>query len=854
MISPNDPAGGFLAQSSPPPSRAIELPRLAPGHLPRPRLRDALLRADCRLRLLCAPAGSGKSTLLGECAPHCPADSELVYLALHGQALTPEVFLQRLARVLGVAASDLASIRQHLDDRPNGLWLLLDDYPRFPDRELDALLNELILCTPRRICWWVASRRRPGLQLARLLLDGELFELGAEALAFSANELAELLQHRSLHWPWPAIQELQRDAQGWCAGIRLYLLNQIPGQAPAAFASNDPRLLDYLKREALDELPDEWRQALYTLAQLAHFDAALCEQLLGVGEGARLLEQLSECGLFIEPVGQTGHVFRVQPALARLLASQLPGTLARAVFRKACQWYVSQDQVRLALECAVKAGQLEVAVSLMQRYTQDALLQGRSLAQFMEWRRELPDNLLTGTPRLLILNAWTLLLSGLLDEAEVYTEQLARYLPPISASRQRDLIAQWKALTGKLAYHRGDAERARPLLAEAVAELPERAWSQRLLCCLPQIEQAMIDGHFDQAQALNRVAIKQAREHASLAFESLLALERAKLLEIRGELLRAQTLLNRLYSELSEAWGAEPSPLRGRTQLLRGGLLLQRGCYPEAEAAFASGLQECQSCSDPAAVWGHLGLAELDALQGDLTGAFARIGDAERLMQCNHISEQLYQGLLLLAKARLWLGQGRHTQAEKALRSLLTEGTQLPPFGVPELHLQLQLLQARAHLANGAVEEALADLGELHAKALAEGRRPLACEIGFSLAEGLYAWSKPAQAKQALLDALVLARQMGLVSVERAFALRCPGLMRWACETASNDGEPAALLSRRELDVLKLIVQGHSNRQIAESLFISLHTVKTHAQRINFKLGVERRTHAVARAKELGLG
>jgi len=60
-------------------------------------------------------------------------------------------------------------------------------------------------------------------------------------------------------------------------------------------------------------------------------------------------------------------------------------------------------------------------------------------------------------------------------------------------------------------------------------------------------------------------------------------------------------------------------------------------------------------------------------------------------------------------------------------------------------------------------------------------------------------------------------------------------------------------LSTRELAVLQLIAQGCSNQEISNQLFISLHTVKTHASHINSKLGVERRTQAVARAKAMGL-
>ena len=827
------------------------VPRLNATHLQRPRLSKALLEADCRVRLLCAPAGSGKSAMLRECLQHCPGDTLWVHLDLRGKSLGCDAFVAQLASTLGAPSNDLNGIRQQLAQHLQPLWLMLDDYPHFANDELDELLNELIHSSSPRIYWWLASRRRPAVQLTRLLLEGDLFELGQTELSFSEQELSELVQLHGQDWPHEQISELLSRSQGWCTGVRLHLLRHT--SLPCPYDQTDPRLLEYLRYEVLDELPDGWQQALYTLAQFAAFDRPLCDHLWGAGTGAQRLEALRSCGLFIELAEQRQGMFQVQRAVAHVLASQLAKEHAQAVFSQACQWYIGENNVRMALQCALKAGQPEIAVDLLQRLTGDAVLQGRSLAHVIEWREELPEQLLTSTPRLLLLNAWALMLCGRLDKAQDFADQVTRFMPQPDAQSQYELIAQWKALTGNLAFHAGAAERARELLGEAIEELPERAWSQRLFSSVLRHEQALIEGRLFDAQALNRVAIKQARQHGSLAIESVMALGHVKLLETRGELLRAETLLKHLYTELSDAWGNEPSPMRGRVQLRRAALLLQQGRYQQAQSAFIAGQEECRQCSDHATLWGYLGLAELDALNGDFSSAFLRISEGERLMQYHHISEPMYQGLVLYAKVRIWLAQGRSAQVERVLSAQPASILHFSPYGTPELHLRLYHVWLQAALANGSPQTALANISELHRRTLQEGRRTLACEVGLSLAEALLANNQPTQARQMLLDSLCLARQIGLASVERAFAQRNPGLFHGAQALQGADMAATDLLSRRELDVLKLIAQGCSNQQIAECLFISLHTVKTHAQRINAKLGVKRRTQAVLRGKDLGL-
>jgi len=60
-------------------------------------------------------------------------------------------------------------------------------------------------------------------------------------------------------------------------------------------------------------------------------------------------------------------------------------------------------------------------------------------------------------------------------------------------------------------------------------------------------------------------------------------------------------------------------------------------------------------------------------------------------------------------------------------------------------------------------------------------------------------------------------------------------------------------MSKRELEVLQLMAEGLSNREIAKKLFVSLNTIKTHSSKIFEKMDVQRRTQAVEKAKRLGL-
>jgi len=102
---------------------------------------------------------------------------------------------------------------------------------------------------------------------------------------------------------------------------------------------------------------------------------------------------------------------------------------------------------------------------------------------------------------------------------------------------------------------------------------------------------------------------------------------------------------------------------------------------------------------------------------------------------------------------------------------------------------------------------------------------------------------------------------------ERVVVREVPVIKEVLVPTAARAGMPAPRgpfvpdgsrreelgITPRELDILELIAQGLSNREIAEKLFVSENTVKTHSSRVFDKLGAKRRTQAVQLGKQFGL-
>jgi LuxR family maltose regulon positive regulatory protein len=152
------------------------------------------------------------------------------------------------------------------------------------------------------------------------------------------------------------------------------------------------------------------------------------------------------------------------------------------------------------------------------------------------------------------------------------------------------------------------------------------------------------------------------------------------------------------------------------------------------------------------------------------------------------------------------------------------------------------VVQVIIHHAIGQIDKALQLLRECVTKAQSQGSVRLFVDEGAPM--------------QTLLDQLPHETGMApyVSQLLDAFGTQATQEKRVAVPTAGTSSHlPLSAFSPRELKILRLIQEGHSNQKIGELLFVSLSTVKWHNQNIFSKLDVQRRTEAVARAVQLKL-
>ncbi len=885
-------------------------PPLPDGYVLRPRLCERLSAGlGGRLLLVSAPAGFGKSSLAVEFCQSLPAHWQSLWLGLSPRDNDPGRFLERLLEglqdyfpQLGSRALGLLKMRQRhqpfafeewldglLDElalhlQPTApLLLVLDDYHLAQGPVLDRCLQFFLNHLPDGLVVMVTSRQRPDWHLARLRLSRQLLELHEQDLRLTHDEALALLDRHSSSLRGEALENLIQRSEGWVAGLRFWLLAiaeaGTESALPQALNGGEGLIREYLLEEVIDCLPAEVQAFLYDTAPQERFCSELCDAVREAHDSAEILRFLLAHQVFLVPLDEHGHWYRYHHLFTDLLRSR---PVARALVPaatlhlRACRWFNAQGLLDEAVEQALRAGHLDVAANLVQNLSEEQLLAEQNVGMLLRWKMDLPDSLLISTPRLIVLYSWALGLACQLDAAEELASHLSRFLPAPSATAQKSMLAQWLALKGIIARGRGNREQTIEYCSEALESLPAKRYGQRLMCLSTLSNLAIADGDLWRARGLNRESLELAQRVGNPLFEALAHYDRSRVLQARGEILRALDEVRQGLERLRGLSAQRLYAVRARLTLYEGFLLAMRLQPQAARARLQAGLTEARACRDISVLIGHCVIARLDGSSDDFAKAFAELAEAERLMHIWDVPPIYYLAMITLVKCELWLAQGRIDLAEAWLARLgqtyTGERAAAPPEFHPQLPLHVELQQALLDVIQGQPMLAEGRLNVLLENGQQTGRQLLSVMALTQKVALLLVNGREPEARKSLAQALEAAnggvlQPFDILVKDHAdwlrgqLSLNAPGLVgqqllehfpRPVLRTA-QDSPVTEQLSSRELAVLRLIAQGCSNQEISEQLFISLHTVKTHASHINSKLGVERRTQAVARAKELGL-
>ncbi|MBO9641742.1 MAG: helix-turn-helix transcriptional regulator [Pseudacidovorax sp.] len=887
--------------SAPPPSVPVQPAKLSPPAAPAAQvLRQAIARqvheaARARLLLVRAPAGFGKTTAMRQMRDRFEAEGiATAWLTLDGADNDVPRFLQSLGaavQALGIEpapGSGLGDPIAALGHDALPFALFLDDFEVLQSPAVIGLVRQLLDGLPRQGQLVIGSRSLPDLGLGRLRARGQLLEIDAALLRFSAAEAEEFFRLRGEALPRDTLERLLAKTEGWAGALWLASLAlQRHGAAGSdfveRFSGSDRAVADYLAEDVLAQQSEEVRDFLLRTSVLRVLDAQVCAAVAPRADCAALLAQLEAGHLFLAPLASDARSYRYHSLFADFLRGQLarerPGDVAR-LHLAASGWYEAQGRPVPAIDHAIEGGDHPHALALLARHAERFLEEGR-MRLLDRWFAALPPEQLAGQPLLQMVATW----------AECFTRGPWQALQRLQASGCE---------TSEDAAVRAAVNGLQPLLL-AMMDHPEDAYPvghanlRRLPTCRPFADSALANAMayivsvMGEQHEAHRLLDAARRSQAGSIFNRMYTEAMEGVLDLaEGRLRQAAARFRVALSATPRSASYNPTQGNAWAGVLHAGVLYESDDPAGAEHLLSVYLPLARDVGLPDHVIAAYRMrARIAFLQGDVDSAFQLLTELEYLGHDRQLprvvaSAKLEHARLLMLQGnrdaaadmleraddaavwdrvrRLnlpahqvddiaigrWRWQLRFGDAEAVRQALAPAIAEADTLARRHRALKLRVLLALAQARAGAAAEAQAVLAVVLAETAREGFVRLLLDEGPALAPLLRAL----QADRARLD------EAGPIYADHVARLAAAFGEAHEDEPAASDAPQAPLaepLTRKEIRVLELLAAGYSNAAMAEKLFVSDSTVRTHLRNINLKLGARSRTQAVALARQAGV-
>jgi LuxR family maltose regulon positive regulatory protein len=783
--------------------------------------------------------------------------------ALLSSQMVPNLKPRRLISLL---------INDILETLPEPFGLVLDDLHLITEPAIYTALDYLLEHLPEQMRLVITTRVEPALPLARLRARGQLAEFRLADLRFTLDEITVLLNDQlHLNLSAAALERLETNTEGWPAGLRLVAasFDRLPpaerDRFKTSLAESNRYVFDFMAEEVLNRQEATTRAFLLESSILSELNPALCQAVTGQAQAAAILEDLYRRNLFIVAVNDlrqpTSLAYRYHALFATFLRQQLareqPAETLAALHRRAAD---AETVPARAIEHYFAAGAWVEAAQRIEQVAETFFSQGL-LDRLSAWIQAIPSEVRETRPWLLYflgVCAWG---QGQFGQAQRLLQQALAGFEAAGDSWGRGAVLPQLSII----YQSSGNFAPAPDLARQALACPMAPRSQT------QLEMAfawlaLAQGDLSPAQAHLEAALSLAETSGDPGAMQILAMQLRSPFQCLPQGMALMERLGRLIEgqvpDQLHPWRANLSGLEACLQFWRGHLApaLEAAEQARSMSEALGGLSWLMVDVDPL-------LAQLYFLQEDWVGVESAF---PRLVTRAHEYPAWRAALLFPYALTLW-SQGRLDEAGQLYVQMHPSGQShewpVGPVLRPMLRGLLEIADRNYARAEQTLAQAVALQQDIPVSTMFNAR--------LLLAYLYYTWGQAERALHELAPILADHERLGApglilshgsaivrplleLALKHKLHSKFAGVLR---ETLQGIGAPrsiqvpdtGALLTPREVEVLRLLVTGASNKTIAETLVVSLPTVKTHISRILDKLGVETRSAAAARARELRL-
>lgn len=771
------------------------------------------------------------------------------------------------------------------------LVIIFDDYHVIETEAIHQAMSFLLDNLPRHVHFVLASRAEPHLPLARLRARGYVTELRDTDLKFNQAEVAHFMKNLlGVNLTVNELTILDEKIEGWVAGLQLAALilqgNKNVRDLVNALSGSNRYIFDYLADEVLFCQPEPIQKFILEISILDRFNAALCHAVTGYKDSQSILEQLERNNLFVIPLDEEQTWFRFHHLfvdLLRLHLKRISGKELPKLHIRASEWFTQNRMPYESISHALMAEDYELAKDLIEETDSSITLRGE-IKTITAWLDELPPKLVRSSPRLSIIYAWALLLTLDIDYMEARLNDAIRALglprnfwtawPANLSERDEGILGEVVALSMCVAASRGNPEQAIHLAEQGLENIGEDN-----VLCRGVITEILGDVYRD----MGHVPLAVSAYSDSINYGQSASNELAKMTSLdgiawmrlaEGNLTQAEALFRQVIEW--QTWQGQPLLPIAKSCTGLGLLLKERNDLVGAEHYLLQGVTQCELGGYVRHLLTALsGLANLKVAKGEISEALAIAKKAIQLARNTSLDWTLSNVLALHATILLHPDVNNFPAALQWLDTCGLRTTDAPEHLKEMEHLafvRVHLARSRRGFGKDKLPDLLVLLERLLTSAKKQGRRR--SQISMLLLQALVS-DETGQTSKALilLDkaiGLAISDEIKGVFLDEGIPMKMllqkelargihtnfiEELLAYFGETGKLPALPELTdaLTEREIEVLRLMAHGLTNREICAELNISSGTANTHAQHLFRKLGIHNRRQATARAKEMGL-